>query len=95
MDSGTGQPRHGPDEQSGRLGARLQESQRWCRHGLSLWERKIRSTVLGEIVSTMPSALSWRTNSGQSHWESERPILSGLICGKFDDVEGDFYWEKG
>src|SRR5262245_10282991 len=37
----------------------------------------MRRTVSCEILSTMPSASSWRASSTQSHLARERPSLSG------------------
>jgi hypothetical protein len=38
----------------------------------------MRRTVAAEMSATIPSAMSWRASSRQSHWERLRPSVSGL-----------------
>src|SRR5690242_8511451 len=37
----------------------------------------MRRTVSAEMLATTPSRTSWPANSRQSHWDKERPSLSG------------------
>src|SRR5215210_6558786 len=52
-------------------------SQAWDRQGFKRVAASSRWTVWGEIDATTPSRTSWRANSAQSHWLSERPACSG------------------
>ena len=52
-------------------------SQACTRQGFNRRLARMRCTVRGEIVSTIAARISWRANSVQSHWLSERPTRSG------------------
>jgi hypothetical protein len=52
-------------------------SHRWWRQGLSLWFSRMRRTGSGEMLSTRPSCSSCRASSVPSHWERDRPRVSG------------------
>src|SRR5687768_16067333 len=49
----------------------------WLRHGLSLWESRIRRTVSAEMAGTIPSSTNARASSAQSHCDRDRPRWSG------------------
>src|SRR3954447_6043676 len=55
----------------------LGDSHRWWRQGLRWWFPRMRRTVSAAIRSTTPSRASGSARARQSHWDKERPSLSG------------------
>lgn len=50
----------------------------WCLQGFILWWERMRRTVSGEMLSTMPSSMSFLASSVQSHCERDLPADWGL-----------------